>query len=113
MRDFEDRLALFESIMRGNIPVRDYDTLLKWCVENEFFSQPASTKYHGNYPEGLFDHSYNVADALCVLTQIFVITWERSRTKRNGGNYTRAIHKYPNVLWTHHADMIAAHIIER
>lgn len=27
--------------------------------------------------------------------------------------YTRAIHKYPNVLWSHHADMIAAHIIER
>lgn len=26
--------------------------------------------------------------------------------------YTAAIHKYPNVLWTHQADMIAAHIIE-
>ena len=24
--------------------------------------------------------------------------------------YTRAIHKYPNVLWTHQADMLAAHI---
>lgn len=27
-------------------------------------------------------------------------------------DYTRAIHKYPNVLWTHHADMIATHIME-
>lgn len=25
-------------------------------------------------------------------------------------NYTRAIRAYPNVLWTHHADMIASHV---
>lgn len=24
--------------------------------------------------------------------------------------YTNAIHEFPNVLWTHHADMIASHI---
>ena len=33
--------------------------------------------------------------------------------KEEWDNYTRAIHKYPNVLWTHHADMIATHIIEK
>ena len=32
--------------------------------------------------------------------------------KEEWKDYTRAIHKYPNVLWTHHADMIATHIIE-
>lgn len=178
MRDFKDRLALFEGTMRGNVPVRDYDTLLKWCVENEFFSQPASTQYHGNYPGGLFDHSYNVAKALCVLTQRNGLEWERPDSpyiigmfhdicktdnymqdaneiyeyntetllKGHGDKsvmilaslttlteeevmciryhmgaftdsgewnyYTRAIHKYPNVLWSHHADMIAAHIME-
>lgn len=26
--------------------------------------------------------------------------------------YTNAIHKFPNVLWTHTADMIASHIVE-
>lgn len=26
--------------------------------------------------------------------------------------YTNAIHKYPNILWVHQADMIATHIIE-
>ncbi len=26
-------------------------------------------------------------------------------------DYTRAIYSYPNVLWTHHADMIAAHVM--
>ncbi|MDO4740741.1 MAG: hypothetical protein Q4A66_08750 [Eubacteriales bacterium] len=25
-------------------------------------------------------------------------------------DYTRAVHVYPNVLWTHHADMIACHV---
>lgn len=30
--------------------------------------------------------------------------------KEEWNDYTRAIHSYPNVLWTHHADMIAAHI---
>ena len=32
--------------------------------------------------------------------------------KEEWNYYTRAIHKYPNVLWTHHADMIATHIME-
>ena len=27
-------------------------------------------------------------------------------------DYTRAIHTYPNVLWTHTADMIASHIFD-
>ena len=32
-------------------------------------------------------------------------------TEQAGWNdYTRAISRYPNVLWTHHADMIAAHV---
>lgn len=26
--------------------------------------------------------------------------------------YTRAVQKYPNVLWVHHADMIAAHVLK-
>lgn len=30
--------------------------------------------------------------------------------KENWRHYTAAIHDFPNVLWTHHADMIAAHI---
>jgi len=28
-------------------------------------------------------------------------------------DYTRAIHQYPNVLWTHTADMIASHIYDK
>ena len=32
--------------------------------------------------------------------------------KENWTGFTDAIHKFPNVLWTHQADMIAAHIRE-
>lgn len=32
--------------------------------------------------------------------------------KQEWSYYTNAIHKYPNVLYTHTADMIAAHILE-
>jgi len=32
--------------------------------------------------------------------------------KEKWSDYTNAIHKYPNVLWTHTADMIATHIME-
>ena len=33
-------------------------------------------------------------------------------SKEEWNDYTRAIHMYPNVLWTHQADMIATHIKE-
>lgn len=32
--------------------------------------------------------------------------------QKEWNDYTRAIHAYPNVLWTHTADMLAAHILE-
>ena len=32
--------------------------------------------------------------------------------QKEWNDYTRAIHEYPNILWTHMADMIAAHILE-
>lgn len=31
-------------------------------------------------------------------------------TKEEWNDYTGAIHAYPNVLWTHHADMLASHV---
>lgn len=30
--------------------------------------------------------------------------------KEERNDYTGAIHAYPNVLWTHHADMLASHV---
>lgn len=162
---------------------------LDWLIENGFFTAPASTKYHGAFEGGLFEHSYNVTVSLLTLTKNEGLIWQKSRspyivgmfhdlckidqyqhmtmgellngdliessrweynpntllkghgdksvmllsqftdlteeeilciryhmgafTDRDEWNdYTRAIHVYPNVLWTHHADMLAAHVHE-
>lgn len=144
-----------------------------------FFDAPASTKYHGAYEGGLFDHSLCVAQSLVDLTNKLDLKWERSMSPYvvgmfhdicKCGNYTKdfetnqyiynpdtiipghgdksviillqhlsltkeeiacirwhmgayekdtkmwdyygkAIEKYPNVLYTHTADMIASKIL--
>ena len=163
-----------------------------WLQENGYFTAPASTKYHGNYEGGLFDHSFAVAKQLQWLTKHNELKWMRGRSsiivglfhdickidqykpkmekvytdgeateefpipgeweyrddmllkghgdksvmilaghmqlteeevlciryhmgafidKSEWTDYTRAVRKYPNVLWTHQADMIAAHLL--
>ena len=149
-----------------------------------FFTAPASTKYHGAYEGGLFDHSLQVAKELVNLTEKLGLTWEKPGSPitvgmfhdlckcdnyiLHPGNdvvsqahyvynpniiipghgdksiillqkyisltdeeiacirwhmgayetdpkmwdyYGRAIEKYPNVLYTHTADMIASKIM--
>lgn len=144
-----------------------------------FFTAPASTKYHGAYLGGLFDHSYQVAVELQKLTDKLGLTWERPESPfivgmyhdlckcdlykfdiktgkyiisdeiidpdhgsksiivaqkyikltdeeiacirwhmgayetdpKMWNYYGRAIEKYPNVLYTHTADMIASKIV--
>lgn len=51
--------------------------LVKWLNENGFFTSPASTKYHGVYPGGLYDHSKAVFDRLIWMTNMLNITWQR------------------------------------
>lgn len=168
-----------------------YASFLNWLHINGFFTAPASTKYHGNYEGGLFDHSYLVAIQLRNLTKANKLVWTNKRSpivvglfhdicktdqyrhptekvcsgsepcevsipdkweyrddillkghgdksvmilasqmqlteeevmciryhmgaftdKAEWNDYTRAVHRYPNVLWTHHADMIASHVM--
>lgn len=142
-----------------------------------FLTAPASTRYHGNYEGGLFDHSCEVARALVWLTEKLNLEWSRAESpwivgmfhdlckvdayKRNSpdpmdyghvdtilkghgeksvmiastllqlteeevycirfhmgafnheemNDYSRAVEKFPNVLWTHTADMIASKLI--
>lgn len=143
-----------------------------------FFDAPASTKYHGNYSGGLFDHSYEVTVALLKLTEQLHLHWKRKESpyivgmfhdlckcdqytydqkekawkykpnllltghgdksviltqtivpdmtaeeilcirwhmgayddKENWNNLGAAIEAYPNVLYTHTADMIASRV---
>ena len=162
----------FMDVCADFIPV---ETLVKLG----FFTAPASTKYHGAYEGGLFDHSFATAKALVELTEKLGLSWQTVNSARIVGmyhdlckcdNYDRdpetnmfrynpniiipghgdksiiiaqkyieltdeeiacirwhmgayetntklwnyygkAIEKYPNVLFTHTADMIASRIV--
>lgn len=188
----EDRIRAFHDCMAPALHLFPQDIAEK-LTESGFFTAPASTKYHGAYEGGLFDHSYNVTSVLVTLSHNNNLEWQRpdspyiigmfhdickqdqyqhpvDTTFYGGGgpiplvdeskweydpnlllkghgdksvmllsqysqltieeilciryhmgafvdqkewnDYTRAIHKYSNVLWTHTADMIAAHILE-
>jgi HD superfamily phosphohydrolase YqeK len=52
-----------------------------------FFTAPASTKYHGAYEGGLFDHSLATAEELVDLTQKLGLKWERPESPYIVGLY--------------------------
>lgn len=43
------------------------DKLLSWLEQSDFFTAPASTRYHGSYAGGLVEHSVNVFNRLSEL----------------------------------------------
>lgn len=42
--------------------------LLSWLEDSDFFTAPASTRFHGSHPGGLLEHSLNVYD--CFLQEL-------------------------------------------
>lgn len=73
------------------------------------YNKESALKGHG-------DKSVMLASTLMSLTpeEVLCIRYHMGAftDKEEWNNYTRAIHAYPNVLWTHQADMIATHIKE-
>jgi 23S rRNA maturation-related 3'-5' exoribonuclease YhaM len=67
------RIELFEGLV-GDVLPKEFK---KWLIQNGFFTQPASTKYHGAYEGGLFDHSYEVAQVLLDMTDRLNLKWTR------------------------------------
>ncbi len=59
----EDR-ARFTEIYKTHIRREGADKLLSYLENSDFFSAPASTRYHGCHEGGLCRHSLNVYDAL-------------------------------------------------
>lgn len=173
--DGSKREQIFLREVGQSLPESVYDWLHD---ETDFFTAPASTKYHGNYPGGLFDHSHETAKALRWLTDKLGLHWERDKSpeiigffhdackfncyecddvyttsyryrdddpfpghgeksllvllphlqltqeeimciryhmgayeKNEWEYYDKAIRKYPNVLYTHTADMIASKVV--
>ena len=57
----------FIDIYTKNIKREGADKLLEYLCSDasDFFTAPASTRYHGAYAGGLLEHSLNVYDCLC------------------------------------------------
>jgi len=54
----------FLDICRTNIKREGIDDLIDWLEHSDFFTAPASSKYHGAYAGGLVEHSLNVYECL-------------------------------------------------
>ena len=47
------------------------EELLAWLEETDFYTAPASTRFHGAYKGGLLEYSLNVYDELNRLLQVY------------------------------------------
>lgn len=56
------------------------EELMKYLKEEGFFTAPASTKYHGAYEGGLYDHSNAVFLRLQKLTEDNHLEWQRKES---------------------------------
>ena len=84
MSDITLNKERFIGIFKSKIHREGADKLLDFlCSEHsDFFTAPASTRYHGSYPGGLLEHSLNVYDCLKAYL-------ERARVREVYGlNYT-------------------------
>ena len=62
-----DAKKRFINIYKEMIHREGSDKLLDYLLSEhcDFFTAPASTRFHGAYPQGLLEHSLNVYDCLC------------------------------------------------
>lgn len=63
----EDFIELYSKY----ITRRGASELLEWLEESDFFTAPASTRFHGNYEGGLCEHSINVWEELIRLLKAY------------------------------------------
>lgn len=54
----------FLALCRENIHREGIDKLLAWLEKSDFFTAPASTRFHGAHEGGLVEHSLNVYEQL-------------------------------------------------
>lgn len=59
-----DYQAKFTQLYRQHITRAGADELLTWMEGTDFFTAPASTRYHGACPNGLVMHSINVFEVM-------------------------------------------------
>lgn len=74
-RSEQNRINRLKLVMANIAP-----QFMNWLIEKGFFTAPASTKYHGAYEGGLFDHSFSVMNQLIDLTRDNGLIWEDPRS---------------------------------
>ena len=66
----------FEEIYKANIKREGADEFLKYLATTDFFTAPASTKFHSNFSGGLCEHSVKVHARFCnMLKQEYGEKW--------------------------------------
>ena len=62
----------FLSIYNNSIKREGADALREWLLKSDFFTAPASTRFHGSHPGGLVEHSVNVYRRLLDLCAVML-----------------------------------------
>lgn len=65
----------FESVAKG-IDRDGVQELLNWLSGTDFYTAPASTKYHGNYKGGLALHSLNVYSNMKKMCKVYNMPYD-------------------------------------
>lgn len=79
--DVEKIQACVEEMARTCIENKDEcEAFLKWMADNEFYTSPASTKFHGDFKGGLCVHSLMVAYQALKLAPSILSDWLKSKT---------------------------------
>lgn len=55
---------IFKHAVENLIQRPGIDALMSWLEESDFYTAPASSRFHGSHPGGLLEHSINVYNEL-------------------------------------------------
>lgn len=75
-----ERVEAFINLMSPVYQPVQCENLAKQLEDMGFFDAPASTKYHGSWAGGLYEHSEAVTKNLVYLTEKLDLKWERDKS---------------------------------
>lgn len=85
-------------------------TFYDWLIDKGFTTAPASTKYHGAFGGGLYEHSCNVTRELLHLTDCLNLEWQREESPWIVGMFHDLCkidaYKLNEFGWTHNEDSL-------
>lgn len=68
---------MLEHMLERKIITDDFNN---WLIDNGFKTAPASTRWHGDFSGGLYEHSCNVTRELLHLTDRLDLQWQREES---------------------------------